>query len=713
VPQDAADFWGFFMRSQTIAQGFAAVLLSLGLAACGGGVHIGSATSSSSGSSSGSSGSSSSSGGSSSGSSSGAAVVCGALSLLASAPQLPSAASTPASGITVSALCKDANNNAVAGSTVSFAANAGLLQVTQPVTDATGTAQAVLSTGGDPTNQNLQIVAKSGASSPTLVVPEVGTNVQIGGPIVVGLGAKVSYTVTVVDSAGRGIVGQAVTLTSSLKNAVTPASGTTDASGRATFSYTSGTSGTDTLTAAAATVNASTSTSVSITASSLTFTKPANPSAPIPFNTPTPVQIQYLQNGSPVKSATINFSVTRGLLYATAPALPCSAGTGTTSALSAVTDASGNASVIVCTDGSQGPVGAIVNATVSGGGPSSSAALSYVSTVAASISIKASPSTIATQGTSTLTATVLDQFNNVVQGQTVDFSLTDRTGGSLSAASATTDASGNASVIYTASTVSSGKDGVVVTARVDGTSITPVNPAKITVGGQALRIVLGTKNVVLPLGNTRYQLPYSVLVTDSAGNPVQNATFNLTVQSIAYQKGFMVFDTVASYWVPYPPSLVPSSDPHLNKSASVNPLTQLPFGCITEDPNNNGIYSPTLDYNQNGVLDPGAVASAPSTIPLDPSTGSGEFEITYPSDHAYWTEVLLTGTAVVQGTETTATATIILPGVATDYNRQNISPPGAISPFGDSANEPATYTPDPTTGVLVRNVKANNCQSPN
>jgi hypothetical protein len=66
VPQDAADL-GDFMRSQTIAQGFAAVLFSLTLAACsgGGGASIGGGTSGggSSSSSSGGTGSSSSSGG--------------------------------------------------------------------------------------------------------------------------------------------------------------------------------------------------------------------------------------------------------------------------------------------------------------------------------------------------------------------------------------------------------------------------------------------------------------------------------------------------------------------------------------------------------------------------------------------------------------------------------------------------------------------------
>src|SRR4051812_17885873 len=56
-----------------------------------------------------------------------------------------SAASIPADGSTtstISALAKDANNNAVSGVAVTFAANAGSLVVTQATTDATGLAKA-------------------------------------------------------------------------------------------------------------------------------------------------------------------------------------------------------------------------------------------------------------------------------------------------------------------------------------------------------------------------------------------------------------------------------------------------------------------------------------------------------------------------------------------------------------------------------------------
>ncbi|MBL6751925.1 MAG: Ig-like domain-containing protein [Nevskia sp.] len=613
---------------------------------------------------------------------------------------MPTAASTVASGVTLTAFCKDSSNNLKSGVTVNFKTTGGAISVTQGTTDASGEAIAVLTTFGEPINRSVTVTASSGSASASLPITEAGTTVQVTGVNVVSSGAKVTYTVKLTDSSANGISNATVSLASALNNAITPASATTDANGQATFSYTGTNGGTDTLTATSTALNASGSYSINVSSSSLTFTLPATNATSIPFNTPTTVQIQYVVAGAPVTGAVVKFSTTRGVISG-----------GNTNSDTSTTDATGLASVTIDATGTDGAGGAIVTASVTGGGPSVSLPLQFLANSPTAVSIQASPSTIAPSATSAVTATVRDASNNLVQGQVVNFTLVDTTGGSLSAQSAITDQSGNASVTYQATSTSSSQGGVKVTASFvsNGTTYTTPTAAKITVGGQALRITLGTSNKLLVLDETRYQMPYSVVVTDSAGNPVPGATFRLSIQAVAYQKGFQQF--FGSAWAPDIDSLVQKSDSHFNTpptgSTGFNILFELPFGCLTEDPTNAGIYSKALDYNGNGVLDPGEPASVPSSVALD-ATGSAQFLITYAKDHAQWTEVLLTGTASVAGTETVATAEFVLPVLAADVNQKDVAPPGQISPYGDGANEPPTYD-----SFGNRIVVPNTCAAPN
>jgi len=198
----------------------------------------------------------------------------------------------------------------------------------------------------------------------------------------------------------------------------------------------------------------------------------------------------------------------------------------------------------------------------------------------------------------------------------------------------------------------------------------------LTVGGQALRIVLGTGNTITALNSTQYQLPYSVLVTDSAGNPPPaGSVVDLVMNAISYQKGVETFGTV---WAPnYAVNC--STDP------DCTPTTYPIFGCLNEDANLNGVLDPGEDYNGNGILDPGNVVSVPSSVTLD-SNGSGQFSITYQKDRAYWVEIFLTATINVNGNQGTTTASFVLPGLASDFNQQTDAPPGQTSPYGTASS---------------------------
>ncbi len=72
--------------------------------------------------------------------------------------------------------------------------------------------------------------------------------------------------------------------------------------------------------------------------------------------------------------------------------------------------------------------------TASGSGVTAQLQVNFVATVPSQIDVQASPDTVETSGQSTITAIVRDAQDNLVEGQTVDFQLTDKTGGSISVA---------------------------------------------------------------------------------------------------------------------------------------------------------------------------------------------------------------------------------------------------------------------------------------
>ena len=535
----------------------------------------------------------------------------------------------------------------------------------------------MLTAAGDPANQTITVTAVVSTASATIKVPETGTSISITGVSTVGSGGVANYTVKLVDSAGNGLANQTVGLISALSNGISPASAPTDANGQAVFAYSGTTGGSDTLTATATeTINGaskslgvSSTATVNVSATKLVFQAPQS-AVNVPFNTATPVKVQYTQNGVGKSGVTILFAATRGTL----------------SAFSAVTDSSGVAAVSIQSDGSDGAGGAIISAQISGG-LSASESIQFISTTPATISIQASPTTIAPAGTSTLSAVVRDAQNNLVFGQTVNFKLSDVTGGAVSSSSGITDQTGTVTATYQATSKTSAKDGVQVSASILGGSITTTSPALITVAGVALKFSLGTSNLIqdhtpTPPATTptEYDLPWTVIVTDSAGNPApSNTAVNVSIVSTAYQKGLYIKPGPAST-TPTKWDLTPSVTDLNDSNNDSND-----FGCKSEDTDNSGVYTATKDWNHNKKLDPGAVASVPTALTLD-ATGSAQFNVTYPKNFANWVEVTLTVTASVAGTESTTSQTFGLPVALNDINQYPVDPPGGeISPFGKAS----------------------------
>ena len=594
------------------------------------------------------------------------------LSMTTDSPQVPSDNSKVA---TISALLRDANNVAMSGVAITFAADSGVLTPTQPTTDASGTAKATLSAGNDPTNRTITVTATGGsAAAATIPVYVSGTTLAITGPANLVQGANGTYTVLLTDSSGRGIPNKTVTVTSANGNTVAPAMVTTDANGQGTITLTANSvanGGADTLTASSLGMLATCKLTVS--SQNFSITTPAN-GIKVNLNTAQTVTATWLSGGAAVTpQQTVNFSSTRGTLTPT----------------SAMTDATTGQASVSIQSATAGP--AVISA--SGNGVSAQITIDFVATTPNQIAVQASPASVAVQTQSTITAIVRDAQNNLVEGATVTFSLTDSTGGSLSVPSAITDVQGRAQTIYTAGSTTSAANGVSVTATVQGTSVS--GTTTLTVGGQTVFLSLGTGNTIQSPDAATYAIQYAVLALDSHGAAVANVPITLSVLPLSYVKGYRkwsstTWTTVATTSGSDPDASPPGTTNCANEDtdytgniASLDPANNT--ATCTDLVSNATIPSHKKDYNCNGVLDPGNVAAV---APSSGSTGAnGELLVTisYPKDHAYYVTVELVATTTVAGTQDSASSTFLLPGSTTDFNTQTTAPPGPVSPYGQAA----------------------------
>jgi Bacterial Ig-like domain (group 1) len=577
------------------------------------------------------------------------------LTLSTSVPQIPSAAgATPA---TIKALLVDASNNVVPGATVSFQATSGALTVTQGTTDATGTAIATLSAGTSAQNRVITVTATAGASTATIQIAVIGTTLTLSGPTSLVLAAAGTYTVTLNDSGGNAIIGQPIAITSANGNAINTTPVTTGNQGTATFTVTAAKAGTDTITATAYDGSLPATQQVSISNQAFTITAPAaNATIAVGSTNAVPVTVTWTASGAG-QSGTVNFTTSRGTV---SPASVTVTGGTMAQTVTLYSTTAGTATL---------QASAILTGTTTTVA-SAQTQLSFYAPVstAAAISVQANPARVATQGQSTVVASVVDGTGNPVQGATVDFTLTDSTGGSISSGSAVTNSSGQATVTYTAGTISSATNGVSIAVQVSGTSLT--NNTQLTVGGQTVFLSLGTGNSIEDYSsspNTQYELPYSVQAADASGAGLNGVTVTFSVQSIAYYTGQMAY--LSSIWQPVYAVPAPNS--------ACAPVYVYENAGVIESP-------PPSPVPSNYVLTliPGSVVTTDVSSAVTTAAGSANVNLIYPKDHAYWVQVALTATATVSGTQNSTTAQFILPGLSTDYTTQTNAPPGQISPYG-------------------------------
>lgn len=200
----------------------------------------------------------------------------------------------------------------------------------------------------------------------------------------------------------------------------------------------------------------------------------------------------------------------------------------------------------------------------------------------------------------------------------------------------------------------------------------------------AARIVVGNSSEIISVnGDLQYQKEFVVQVTDTSGAPAPNTSVTVSLRNLKYYKGIYV--ATGDGWVPtsYPVLVNPLVDP-----------LPAPHECDAEDRNNNGILDVsadvTEDINDNGRLDPTNAATIAAHSTLIPSisagtniintneSGFGYFALVYPKSEGIWSEVEITVSAKVSGTESSAVFNQNLSVALSDVTDEEVSPPGGV-----------------------------------
>jgi uncharacterized repeat protein (TIGR01451 family) len=347
-------------------------------------------------------------------------------------------------------------------------------------------------------------------TGPTITI--TGGNNQTAG---VSTGFSSPLTVQVTDSNGVAVNGAIVTF-------IVPASGASA-----------------TLSATTATTNASGFASVSATANNLggsyQVTASVAGATPVNFtltNLGTPASITVSSGGGqttivgtsfgaplvalvrdlanqPVGGVTVTFTV------------PGSGASATLSSATAVTNASGLASITATAN----TVAGSYNATATVGLLTATFALTNTPGPAAALTLIAPTTRSATAGGAlgTFTAEVTDSFGNVVPGVTVTFAApASGASATLSAASAVTGSNGRASITATANTVAGS---YAITASAPGLASQAFTISN-TAGAAATLAIVSGNNQSATIGASF--APLVVVVRDAFNNPVAGATVTFT-----------------------------------------------------------------------------------------------------------------------------------------------------------------------------------------
>lgn len=462
---------------------------------------------------------------------------------------------------TITVVALNAANAAVSGVVATMSADSGILS-DPTVTTGTGATPATttFSPGASKINRTATITVTAGGVSSQIPVQIIGSTVTVsstGSTLPDSGQSPVTLTITAKDSGGNVVPNAAVALTQTGSGRVTltPASGTTNASGQLTVVATGTGAGAATINVAALGATATAALTVSPTAATFAIDQLDGVDA---LNTA--VTAMKIGNTLTVRVNSLNAT---NVIFAT------TTGTwdGGTSSTVTVPAVAGKATASLTT--TQAGVATVQVYDADAPATSDSLTVAMTSTTAASITIQPSPSVVSksvgsTTGSSTLIAMVRDVNGFPVGDAPVSFSIVNPTGGGESvspvvvlSASTTTGGLnlGEARTSFTSGSSSSGANGVHVRASVVGTNVKteafdpvtllPVNltssgnDATIVIGGTSGSVAFGQATVLaVDSTNTNYILDMSIMVTDSNGNPAPRGTVvNLSAWPLTFSTG--------------------------------------------------------------------------------------------------------------------------------------------------------------------------------
>lgn len=585
-------------------------------------------------------------------------VQIGSVSLIADKLQLGSADTDQ---IELSALIRNTNNNVVAGIPVTFTSDSGELQILDAESAVNGIARATLTTKSDKNNREIRVVARAQQRSAELLVTVIGTQIAISAPQAVVLNDSTNLEIYVQDSEGNGLEGVSLNIVSALGNTLSITNPVTSGtSGRATVVYTAVNSGVDTITATA--LGSQRSATLNVSPDSFTFVPTINEAVAIEevaLNTSKDLLLRWLVDDSPNAGQVVNFATSRGAIAIDSADL----------ALNRVsvihrTDNAGQA-VVHISSKFAGLATIAAQAGTGEGTVNAQKTVEFIAVTPAKIELQAFPAQVGPGEQSNIRAILRDANNNPVKNKTIIFTLDNAAGGQLTNVSALTNSAGVATTIFTADvTTGAAVNGLnlQVKGALDDNSIT--GATDIAVGRRTLFFRFGTGNTIEKPSNSLYSKEFSVIVTDSSGNPVPNQQLNIAVVPIFYAKGV---------WVP---SLPPPGEFKLW-------VSERSVTCPNEDINLDGILEPSEDTNGDGQITPGNLATVPQTIVAD-ADGIAVFNVRYPQDAGAWLDVRLQVSGFAAGTENVAFREYALPVSADDVTNETSPPPR--NPFGESVN---------------------------
>lgn len=583
-------------------------------------------------------------------------VQIGSVLLIADKLQLGSADTDE---IELSALVRNTSNNVVSGVPVVFSTDSGELQILDTESAANGIARATLTTRSDKNNREIRVVARAQQQVSELLISVVGTQIDIASPQAVVLNDSAVIDIFVQDSEGKGIEGVVVNITSSLGNTLSMTNPiTSGASGKAAVTYTAVNSGVDTLLVTA--LGSQRSATLNVSPDSFTFLPTiANPPPveEVELNTPKRLLLQWLVDDLPNAAQMVNFATSRGVIAESAAEL----GMNKVSVVKQ-TDTTGQADVFVQSRFA-GLATIAAQAGTGEGTVNAQKTVEFIAVTPAKIEVQAFPAQVGPGEQSTVRAILRDALNNPVKNKTVVFTLDNAAGGQLSAVSAITNSAGVATTLFTADvTTGAGVNGLNLRIKGSLAESTIDGFTDIAVGKRTLFFRFGTGNAIEKPSASLYSKEFSIIVTDSSGNPVPNQQLNVAVVPVSYAKGV---------WVP---SLPPPGEFKLW-------VPERSVVCPNEDVNLDGILEPSEDTNGDGQITPGNLATVPQTVTAD-ADGIAVFNVRYPQDVGAWLDVRLQVSGFASGTENVAFREYSLPVSSVDVTNETSPPPE--NPFGSS-----------------------------